>query len=176
MQMKNAAALLGVIALPLSLAACGSDAPEPAPTEAVDVSVAADAPEGVSLTQAQVRLPAASGRPGVAYFTIASEEPRTIVGVSVMGAGRTEMHETNMADGAMTMAQVEEVQVQPGMELGFQPGGYHVMLFDVDATLEAGGATDLTITFANGDKASIQASVSGPGGMNGAGDMAGMDH
>lgn len=173
------AATLSALALSISLGACGSEAPATKETEAVDVPVAADAPEGVALTQAQVRLPAASGRPGVAYFVISSEEPRTIASVSVMGAGRTEMHETSMKDGAMTMAQIGTVPLQPGEELAFQPGGYHVMLFDTDATLEAGGTTDLTITFDNGDKASIQAEVVGPGGMGAAGaddGMTGMDH
>lgn len=178
---KNTAivAALSALVMPLALGACGSQAPDEDATEEVDVPVAADAPEGVALTQAQVRLPAASGRPGVAYFVISSEEPRKIVNVSVMGAGRSEIHETNMANGTMTMAQAEEVLLQPGEQLAFQPGGYHVMLFDIDATLVAGGTTDLTITFENGDKASIEAGVTGPGGMSGNtmdGDMAGMDH
>jgi len=169
-------ALAAPLVLSLGLAACGSSEPDPKPADAVEVPVAADAPAGVALTGAEVRLPAASGRPGVAYFTISSEEPRSIVGVSVMGAARTEMHETRMTDGAMTMSQAEQVALHPGEELAFQPGGYHVMLFDMDASLVAGGTTDLTITFDNGDKASIPAIVAGPGGMGANHDMAGMDH
>lgn len=170
------------LALPLALAACGSETPEPQPTEAADAKAVSDAPAGVSLTDAQVRLPAATGRPGVAYFTVASDDPRSIVGVSVMGAGSSEMHETKMVDSAMTMTKVDEVTLQPGEPITFQSGGYHVMLFGVDPTLAIGGTTDLTITFDNGDKASITAQIVGPGGMTmdddtgGNHDMAGMEH
>ncbi|MBB3991107.1 copper chaperone PCu(A)C [Croceicoccus naphthovorans] len=172
--------LIPALIVPLALAACGAEAPAPAPTEAVDVPAAADAPAGVSLTAAEVRMPAVTGRPGVAYFTIASEDPRTIVGVSVMGAGRAEMHQTTSQDGKMSMALVEEIALQPGEPIAFQSGGYHAMLFDMDATIAPGGTTDLTITFANGDKASIAANVVPAGGMAeddmANGDMAGMDH
>ncbi len=167
MRLNTKTALLFVtLCAPMALAACGSDAPEPVETEIVDVPAAADAPEGVSLTDAQVRMPAVSGRPGVAYFTIASETPRTIVAASVLGAGRSEIHETNMVDGKMTMAPVESIELQPGEALNFQPGGYHVMLFDMDATIAPGGSADVTITFEDGDKASIQAPVTGAGGMD----------
>ncbi|GGD46764.1 copper chaperone PCu(A)C [Croceicoccus pelagius] len=168
------ATLLLTLCAPLALGACGSDAPEPVETEAVDVPVAADAPEGVSLTGAEVRMPAVSGRPGVAYFTIASETPRTIASVSVLGAERSEIHETNMVDGKMTMAVVDTIDLQPGEPLNFQPGGYHVMLFDMDATIAPGSTADVTISFADGDKASIQAPVTGAGGMDHSA-MEGMD-
>lgn len=164
----------------LVLAACGHEPDDAATGQPVDVAAAADAPAGVSLSGAEVRMPAVPDRPGVAYFTIASEEPRTIVGVSVLGTGRSEMHETNNDDGRMSMAAVEQVPLQPGEPLSFQPGGYHVMLFDMDATLAPGGSADLTITFEGGDKASIAAKVVGPGGMAhddmAHDDMAGMDH
>lgn len=183
------ATVIAALCLPIALAACGTQEPAPgATTEAVDVPTAVDAPAGVSLSDAEVRMPAASGRPGVAYFRIASETPRKIVGVSVLGAGRAEMHETTSDGGAMKMAKVDSVELQPGEPVAFQSGGYHVMLFDMDATLAPGGTADLTITFDNGDKASIAASIVGPGGMAAqgggnaldlsqpAGDMEGMDH
>ncbi|WP_164843907.1 copper chaperone PCu(A)C [Croceicoccus ponticola] len=165
------------LALSLALSACGSEAPDPVPAETVDVPVAADGPKGVSLTDAQVRMPAVGGRPGSAYFMISSDEPRTITGVAVMGAGRTEMHESAMVDGVMSMKKVETVALEPGEPHAFKTGGHHVMLFDMDATIAPGGTTDLTITFDNGDKASIAAKVVGAGGMDmGDHDMAGMEH
>lgn len=39
------------------------------------------------------------------------------------------------------------------------------MLFDIDPSLKIGGTTELTITLDNGDKASIPATIQGPGGM-----------
>ncbi len=168
------------LAAPLALAACGTQEPAPEATEAVEVPTAADAPAGVALTDAEVRMPAVAGRPGVAYFTISSETPRKIVSVSVLGAGRAEMHETTSDGGVMKMAPVTSVELQPGEPLSFESGGYHVMLFDMGATIAPGGTADLTITFDNGDKASIAATVVGAGGMSGdaadTGAMEGMDH
>ncbi|WP_066556354.1 copper chaperone PCu(A)C [Croceicoccus bisphenolivorans] len=180
---STSAALCAAACMSLALAACNSGTPDAEPTEAVDVPVAADAPAGVSLSNAEVRMPAVTGRPGAAYFSISSQEPRKIVGVSVMGAATSEMHETSETGGAMTMAKVDEVSLQPGELLSFQPGGYHVMLFDMDATIAPGGTADLTITFDNGDKASIPARVVGAGGMDAMmpedhdmADMEGMEH
>lgn len=157
----------------LALAACGSEAPAPEPSDTAPAQAIADAPEGVTLTDAEIRMPAVAGRPGVAYFTIAADAPRTIVGVSVLGAGRAELHESGMTGGAMTMAKVDSVELTSGEPVAFAPGGLHVMLFDMDASLAAGGTADLTVTFASGDKASIIAPVTAPGGMSH--DMEGMN-
>ena len=51
----------------------------------------------------------------------------------------------------------------------FEPGKLHVMVFNPGATLKAGGTTEMTITFADGDKSSaplkIEAAGGGMGGM-----------
>ena len=161
----NGKSILLPLAATLALAACGSEAPAPQPSETAPAAPVVDAPEGVSLSEAEIRMPAVLGRPGVAYFTIASETPRTIVGAAVLGAGRAEMHESRMIGDTMTMEHVDSFELEPGEPVRFQPGGYHVMLFDMDATLASGATTDLTVTFANGDKASITAPVVPPGGM-----------
>lgn len=154
---------------PLALAACGepaSEADQPAVAEETMAPAEADAPEGITLTDASIKLPAVAGRPGVAYFSLASAlpEPVEIVSVAVTGVGRTEMHETKMQDGVSSMAAVERVVLAPDGTVSFAPGGYHVMLFDLDPALAAGQMADLTISFANGDKASIPTIVVAAGG------------
>lgn len=144
-----------VTALALSLTGCGSSAPAPEPS---DAAVAApEAPPGITLSDARIQLPLVSGRPGAAYFTVsqANGAPRKIVGVSVEMAARAEMHETKGG----TMAPVSEVGVGPGKTVKFEPGGYHVMLFDLDPKLRFAKDAELTITFDGGDKASARAAV-----------------
>ncbi|WP_338466078.1 copper chaperone PCu(A)C [Novosphingobium sp. ZN18A2] len=170
-----AAAPVLSLGLALALAGCGTNAPEPAASESAAAAEAPGpaAPAGVSVTDATVKLPAATGRPGAAYFTVTQNggEPHRIASVHVDGVGRTEMHETVMDGKISTMRPVADVAVEPGKPLVFKPGGLHVMLFDFDGSLKAGGTTELTVTFENGDKASVPADVVTAGEMPGA-----MDH
>ena len=60
------------------------------------------------------------------------------------------------------------VEIGPGASLAFEPGKLHVMVFDLDAKLQAGGETEMTLTFADGDKLSAPLRIEAAGG--------GMDH
>ena len=142
-------------ALALALAGCGSNAPAPSPSETAEAGP--EAPPGITLSDARVQLPLVSGRPGAAYFTVsqANGAPRKVVGVAVEMAGRAEMHETKGG----TMAPVTELEIGPGKTIKFAPGGYHVMLFDLDPKLRFSKDAELTVTFDGGDKASARAPV-----------------
>ena len=139
----------------LFLASCTSEAPQPTQSETADAT-AENAP-GITLSDARVQLPVVSGRPGAAYFTLsqASGAPRKLIGVSVDLAGRAEMHETK--SGSMTP--VNEVPLEPGKAVKFEPGGLHVMLFDLDPKLRFQKEVALTITLDDGGKAAAQAPV-----------------
>jgi copper(I)-binding protein len=156
--LRTSRILLGS-ALAAALAACQAQAPEPAPTEAADATPE-NAP-GIALGDARVQLPAVSGRPGVAYFSVsqANGAPRKLVAVHVDGAGRSELHQTVQEGGVSSMKPVAEVPIGPGRTVKFEPGGYHAMLFNLDPSLAAGKPAELTVTFDNGDKASVAASV-----------------
>jgi hypothetical protein len=169
--------LLGVLAL--ALGGCGKT-PHADPGDANSASAAAvvagptGAP-GIALTEAVIQLPLVPGNPGVAYFTLsqASGAARNLVGVSVDGAGRSEMHESKTAGGVSSMDEVKSVTVAPGKPIAFKAGGYHVMVFDMDKALKPGMTRELTATFDNGDKTTVLAKVqSGMGG----GAMDHMDH
>lgn len=150
-------AMLAIVAggLALALAGCGSNEPQPSPSDAAQPSP--EAPPGITLSEARIQLPLVSGRPGAAYFTVsqANGAPRKVIGVSVAMAGRAEMHQTKGG----TMAPVGEVEIGPGKTIKFAPGGYHVMLFDLDPRLRFAKDTQLTLTFDGGAKASARAPV-----------------
>lgn len=166
------AVLCGAVALSLSLAACDRADPAAQATGEPAAASTAQAPAGVQLSDAEVRLPAVSGRPGVAYFTVSSDRLRKIVSVAVAGAARAEMHETRSENGVKTMAKLAEVAVQPGTPAGFAQGGNHVMLFEVDKSLSGGSTTDIVVTFDDGKTASIKAKVVGAGGVPSVGQTA----
>lgn len=157
-------AALASLAATLALAGCNSSAPGPTAEISATPTASATAPAGVVLSDAEVRLPAVEGRPGAAYFTISSTTARKIVEVSVAGAGSAEMHETTRTNGAMAMAKIAELTLAPNEPAMFKSGGRHVMLFDVDPALAAGSSTLLTLTFENGETATIPATVVNAGG------------
>ena len=139
----------------MALAACGGEAPSPAPTQTADAT--AETAPGIVLSDARVQLPVVSGRPGAAYFTLtqANGAPRKLTGVSVDLAGRAEMHETQGG----SMAPVDEVALEPGKAVKFAPGGLHVMLFDLDPKLRFQKEVTLTVTLDDGGKATVEAPV-----------------
>lgn len=168
----------------LALASCGRT-PDSSPTTAAsdatgDASGAVavsgpDAKPGISVSEGKLVLPVIPGRPAAVYFKVRNGGPgkAVLAGVDVTGAAKAEMHKT---DGTM-MSSVKELQLEPGAEVDFAAGGLHVMVFDLDPKLKAGGTTELTLTFADGDKASLPLAITtmGAAGDTGGHDMAGHD-
>jgi copper(I)-binding protein len=57
------------------------------------------------------------------------------------------------------MAPVTQVPLEPGKAVKFEPGGLHVMLFDLDPRLRFQKQVAVTITLDDGGKASADAPV-----------------
>jgi copper(I)-binding protein len=140
-----------------ALASCQKESP---PAEA-----APDGIPGVSASNARLVLPAVKGNPGAVYFDIinAGEEFVAMRTVDVAGAKQTMMHETVTQNGQSTMATLPPLTLSKGVPVKFEPGGKHAMAMDIDPTLKAGDTTEVTVTFAGGDKMSFPAKVEAPG-------------
>jgi copper(I)-binding protein len=147
---KHIRIALALAAASLVPMAC-SEAPEQAET-------APEAPEGVTVTNARLMLPAVAGNPGAAYFDLAnaSETNRVIRAVSVAGAGSAMMHTADMQEMA-------QIVTPPGETVTFAPGEQHVMAMDLAETVVAGGQAEVTVTFVGGDKVSFPAEVRAAG-------------
>lgn len=109
------------------------------------------APQPVA-KDAWIRLPAVPERPGAAFFTLTGGDHDTqLLSVTTPLAIRTELHETmKMQNGAMTMAPMNNVPLPAGQTVAFQPGGKHVMLFDVNPDAKPGQTVPLKLSFADG--------------------------
>jgi copper(I)-binding protein len=120
-----------------------------------------DAKPGLSASDARLVLPAVSGNPGAAYFSVtnASDKETSLANVAIDGAGKTELHETK----AGSMAPLNWVQLAPGQTVTFAPGGKHVMAFGLDPKLKAGGTAEMTLVFSDGDKLSLPIKVEAAG-------------
>ena len=147
---KHIRAALALAVAALVPMAC-SEAPEQSET-------APEAPDGVSVTNARLMLPAVAGNPGAVYFDLenASETNRVIRAVSVAGAGSAMMHTGDMQE-------MTQVVTPPGETVKFAPGEQHVMAMDLADTVVAGGQAEVTVTFVGGDKVSFPAEVRAAG-------------
>ncbi|WP_353385943.1 copper chaperone PCu(A)C [Halopseudomonas sabulinigri] len=94
-------------------------------------------------------LPAVA-KTGAAYLSITNHGERgdTLLGADTPIAGKVEMHEHLHQDGLMKMQQVVDLPITAGERLTFQPGGYHLMLFNLAQPLNAGEHFPLTLHFA----------------------------
>jgi len=161
--MKRFAPLFLAISL-TALAACGQQAPKDETTQG-----APEAKPGLVLSEATLVLPAVKGNPAGGYFTLVNngDKPVTLAAVSIDGAAKAEMHETKGG----SMAPLASLEIKPGETVMFERGGKHVMAFDLDAKLAVGGTSELTLTFADGDKVSAPIKLESAGAA-----MEGMDH
>lgn len=87
---------------------------------------------------------------GAAYLQISNhgDQVDTLLGADTPVAEKVEIHEHVHADGLMKMQRVDRLEVAPGDTLSFQPGAYHLMLFNLKQPLNAGEQFPLTLHFA----------------------------
>lgn len=150
--MKPLHLLVALAAIPL--AACEQQSPQARQMQASSRSpVESVARPGIAAKDGRLVLPAVKGRPGAAYFAIfnGTDTEVSITAVSIKGAGKAEMHRSQ--GGSMT--KLDAVAIKPTWTQRFFPGARHVMAFDLDPKLAPGGKTEMTLTFANGEKFSL---------------------
>ncbi len=150
-----AAAALGIASL--SLAACdrGTEAEVAAP----------EGVPGLEITNGRMVLPAVADRPAAVYFDLAYNADRglSLTKADVAGAARAELHEYSNWQGEMRMGESGPLPLTNGTTITFEPGGRHVMAFDVSPELTAGGTTEVTLFVSGGDKTSFPVTIQSAG-------------
>lgn len=148
-----------IMAVLLALAACGQNGSSG--------NVAAGNKAAASTASGPViRLPAVRGRPGSGYFDYRVTGDRgALTSVTSPQAGRIEMHET--MTGAHNMSEMRplaRIPVRDGETLSFTPGGRHLMVYDLDPTVAAGGQVEIVLHFERGEPVTIRATLQPVGG------------
>ncbi|MBB3032890.1 copper chaperone PCu(A)C [Alteriqipengyuania lutimaris] len=147
--MKSFLPSVALVAGTIALGACSE---EPAETEEVAAPLTA--------SEGRLFLPAVEGNPGVVYFELANSGDRavSIRRADVEGAASAELHDYMEYDDT-EMGSIGIVTVQPGETTSFAPGDLHVMAFELDPSLEAGGETTVTLTMAGGSTMEFEAEI-----------------
>lgn len=94
--------------------------------------------------------PASKGENGAAYFVIENrtDSHDALTGASTDIASAAEAHMSMQTDqGVMTMSMQDSVQILPGENVTFKPGGLHIMLVDLKQDLKVGDTFTLTLSF-----------------------------
>lgn len=156
--MISSFAIKFVAACALSAGAAAAFAQNAAPVEASGAWVRAAVP----------------GQSGTGVFMkLTSQAPLKLVGVATPAAGVAEVHEMKLEGDTMKMRGVPALDLPARQAVELKPGGYHVMLMDLQQPIRVGGSVPLTLTFedAKGVKSTLALQVpvqaGAPGGMTG---------
>ena len=106
--------------------------------------------QNVDVKDAWVRTSVQGQKATGAFMKITAKEGGTLVGVATPVAGVAEVHEMKMDGDVMRMRALPNGLALPaGKTVALTPGGYHVMLMDLKATLPKDSTIPLTLTFQN---------------------------
>ncbi len=139
----------------------GADSPAMVETESPDYQPVTAASDGLEIEGAYLRQPAPGQSMLAAFVTFrnGSDHAYALVDVVSSQAGSISIHRTIYDKGIMSMRPVADLVIPPRTELVFKPGGYHLMLSDVEGNLEPGGQIPLIFNFAGGVSVEVTAEV-----------------
>ena len=116
---------------------------------------------GITVSEAWVRPSPMMERAGAAYMVLqnngAAEDKLLSVESDV--AKTLELHETKEMNGMMQMSPVPNIPVPANGKAELKPGGYHVMLMNLNRELKAGDKLQLTLNFEKAGKIPVTAEV-----------------
>jgi copper(I)-binding protein len=136
---------------------------------ALALTAAACGDDSGPLTISEVRGQTTLGDNGAIYFTIEnSGETDYVVSARVLGdmadrIGDVQLHETVTDGGSMQMNEVDRFEIPGDGALALEPGGFHVMLLNIDPPIKIGDTIEVELTFEDHDPITIEAEVGPPG-------------
>ncbi len=141
--------IMQVFLVPVLLATLGCYSErQPATTTDIEVS-------GVYVTE-----PAMGDRAAM-YFTAVNGTDREdeLLAVSTPVAAVAELHRTVQQGGTVRMEPIASAKLPANGDLRFEPGGYHVMLLELQEAFAPGDYIDATLHFREAGEVAIRAEV-----------------
>ncbi len=104
--------------------------------------------------------PTSTGNAAFYMAVTGGETDDRIASASSPSCGVTELHETTMQDGVMSMQeQTEGIPIPAGSTVMLEPGGLHVMCIGVQKALVAGEMVNVQLEFENAGAVTVQAEI-----------------
>ena len=86
-----------------------------------------------------------------AYMTLTASTPARLKSASTPAAALTELHTMRMEGDIMKMLHLADgLELPAGKPVQLQPGGYHLMLLDLQSPLKKGSTIALTLVWVDG--------------------------
>jgi hypothetical protein len=89
---------------------------------------------------------------GGVYMKMVARENLRLTGVKSAVAETAQVHQMKMENGMMRMRALPFLELPAGKMVKLEPGGYHIMLFDLRQSLVAGQKLKLELTFEDASK------------------------
>lgn len=121
----------------------------------------------VTVSDPYVRAVPPVVRTSAAFMQLQSSDDveRFLVDAETPAAGAVELHMHTMDDGVMRMRRIPHIHLPPGKTVALEPGGLHIMLFDLKGPLTAGEQIPITLVFEDGSRKEVTAVVRPVEGM-----------
>jgi copper(I)-binding protein len=110
------------------------------------------AAELVKVTDPWAKATVPGQKVGGVYMQIVARENLRLTGVKSAAAETAEVHQMKMENGMMRMRAVPSLELPAGKRVKLEPGGYHVMLFDLKQSLVTGQKLKLELIFEDAGK------------------------
>lgn len=116
---------------------------------------------------AWARATVPGARTAAVYATLRNngDSDLTVTGVSTDRAKMAMIHESKMQDGMMTMREKGPLLVPAHGNVVLAPGGLHIMLMGLPASLEEGARFDVEFVTSRGDRVRVPVVVGSIGQM-----------
>lgn len=121
----------------------------------------ASADENITIQNAWIREAPPTIKIMAAYLQIEnlSDKALTLISAESPEFERIEFHLSEIEDGVARMQQQNEIIIAANTIFSFEPGGYHLMLFNNIAPMREGELASIKLTFANGETLMFDAMV-----------------
>jgi periplasmic copper chaperone A len=102
-----------------------------------------------------------AGHNSAAYLQITNntDQDDRLLGAESTIAGSTEIHAVVSHDNVMKMEEVDEITIPAGETISLEPGGYHVMFFDLRQDLEVAEEIEFTLIFERAGEVTVTAEI-----------------
>jgi len=115
---------------------------------------------GIKIENAYIRV-AAKGMTTAGYFLISNslDAPDTLYAVKADFAKMAQLHESFRKNGMVGMKEVKFVVIPAKSSFTFKPGGYHIMLMNVEYDLKAGMKARILLMFKQAGEIELEVPV-----------------
>jgi copper(I)-binding protein len=132
-----------------------------AATLALPTSAAEFMAGSISVKDPWARASIVRSRPAAAYMQIhnTGAADDMLTGAASPIAGRVEIHESKMEGGVMKMRPATPLPIPAGEDVMLKPGGYHVMLMQLEQPLNEGDSVQIELTFSKAGAVTLEVPV-----------------